>query len=47
MDAFVADVGAFAAVGVTEVLVMPDRHPVEYAEQLAERVVPRLALLGQ
>jgi F420-dependent oxidoreductase-like protein len=43
VDAFVADVGAYAALGVTEVLVMPDRHPVEYAEQLAERVVPRLA----
>ena len=43
MDAFVADVGAYAALGVTEVQVMPDRHPVEYAEQLAERVVPRLA----
>ena len=47
VDAFVADVGAYADLGVTEVHVMPDRHPVEYAEQLAERVVPRLAELGQ
>jgi F420-dependent oxidoreductase-like protein len=47
VDAFVADVGAYADLGVTEIHVMPDRHPVEYAEQLAERVVPRLAELGQ
>jgi hypothetical protein len=31
---------------VTEVQTMPDRHPVEYTEQLAERVVPRLAEIG-
>jgi F420-dependent oxidoreductase-like protein len=47
VDAFVADVKAYAALGVTEVQVMPDRHPVEYAERLAERVVPRLTELGQ
>jgi F420-dependent oxidoreductase-like protein len=47
VDAFVADVGAYAAMGVTEIHVMPDRHPVAYAEQLAERVVPRLAELRQ
>jgi hypothetical protein len=28
---------------VTEIEVMPDRHPVEFAEQIAERVLPRLA----
>jgi F420-dependent oxidoreductase-like protein len=39
-----ADVDAFlAALGVTELSVMPDRHPVEFAEQIAERVLPGLA----
>jgi len=42
VDAFVADVEAYAALGVTEIQLMPDRHPVEYAEQVAERIVPRL-----
>jgi F420-dependent oxidoreductase-like protein len=46
VDAFVADVEAYAALGVSEIQVMPDRHPVEYAERLAENVVPRLAKLG-
>ena len=42
VDAFVADVEEYAKLGVTEVMVMPDRHPVEFASQLAERVVPRV-----
>ena len=42
VDAFLADVDAWAKLGVSEVDVMPDRHPVEFAEQVAERVVPRL-----
>jgi F420-dependent oxidoreductase-like protein len=46
VDAFLADVAGYAALGVTEVQTMPDRHPVEFAEQLAERVVPRLSQLG-
>jgi len=25
---------------------MPDRHPVEFAEQIAEQVMPRLADVG-
>jgi F420-dependent oxidoreductase-like protein len=40
VDAFVADVEKYARLGVTEVMVMPDRHPVEFATQMAERVVP-------
>jgi hypothetical protein len=31
---------------VTEIETMPDRHPVEYAEGLAEQVLPRLAEIG-
>jgi hypothetical protein len=29
-----------------EIATMPDRHPVEIAEQLAEKVLPRLADVG-
>jgi F420-dependent oxidoreductase-like protein len=46
VDAFVAAAEEYAALGVTEMETMPDRHPVEYAEQLVERVVPRLAEVG-
>jgi F420-dependent oxidoreductase-like protein len=42
VDAFLDDVRAFGALGATEVQTMPDRHPVEFAEQIAERVMPRL-----
>jgi F420-dependent oxidoreductase-like protein len=41
-DAFLADVEQYAALGVSELQVMPDRNPVEFAEQLAQRVLPRL-----
>jgi alkanesulfonate monooxygenase SsuD/methylene tetrahydromethanopterin reductase-like flavin-dependent oxidoreductase (luciferase family) len=46
VDAFIADVAAYAALGVTEVQLMPDRHPVEYMEQVAEKVIPRVAEIG-
>jgi F420-dependent oxidoreductase-like protein len=46
VDAFVAEAEQYAALGVSEMETMPDRHPVSYAEQLAERVVPRLAEVG-
>jgi F420-dependent oxidoreductase-like protein len=46
VDGFVAAAGAYADIGVTELEVMPDRHPVEFAEQLAEQVLPRLADIG-
>jgi F420-dependent oxidoreductase-like protein len=42
VDGFLAAAGEYAALGVTELQVMPDRHPVEFAEQVAERVLPRL-----
>ena len=44
VDAFVSDVAAYAAMGVTEVETMPDRHPVEFAERFVDRVLPRLAV---
>lgn len=47
VNAFLAEVAEYAALGVTEVQTMPDRHPVEFAQQLAEQqVVARLADLG-
>jgi F420-dependent oxidoreductase-like protein len=46
VDEFVATAGEYAKLGVTEMATMPDRHPVEFAERIAERVLPRLADLG-
>lgn len=46
VDAFLSDVAEYAALGVTEVQIMPDRHPVEFAEQVAVLVVPRLTAIG-
>jgi hypothetical protein len=43
LDTFLADAAAYAALGVTELQVIPDRRPVEYAERLVAQVVPRLA----
>ncbi|WP_213454436.1 LLM class F420-dependent oxidoreductase [Rhizomonospora bruguierae] len=42
VEAWLADVRGYAALGVTEVQTMPDRHPVEFVTELAERVLPRL-----
>jgi F420-dependent oxidoreductase-like protein len=46
VDAFVADAAEYAALGVAEIETMPDRHPVEFAEQMVERVLPRVADIG-
>jgi F420-dependent oxidoreductase-like protein len=46
VDAFVAAARDYAALGVSEIAVMPERHPVEFAEQIAERVLPRVAEIG-
>jgi F420-dependent oxidoreductase-like protein len=43
IDGFVAAAEQYAALGVTEIQVMPDRHPVEFAEQIAQQVLPRVA----
>ena len=42
VDGFLAEAAEYAALGVTEMAVMPDRHPVEFATQVAEQVLPRL-----
>jgi F420-dependent oxidoreductase-like protein len=43
VDGFLAAARAYAAIGVSEIEVMPDRHPVEFATQVAEQVLPGLA----
>ncbi|MGC4835307.1 LLM class F420-dependent oxidoreductase [Micromonospora vinacea] len=45
-DAFLAEVSGYAALGVSEVQVTPDRHPVEFAQRLGDEVLPRLADIG-
>jgi F420-dependent oxidoreductase-like protein len=42
VDGFLAAAAEYAALGVTELEVMADRHPVEFATEIAERVLPRL-----
>jgi len=46
VDAFLAEVAGYAALGVSEVQVTPDRHPVEFAQRLGDEVLPRLADIG-
>jgi F420-dependent oxidoreductase-like protein len=46
VDAFLADVAGYAELGVAEIEVMPDRHPVEFAQQVAEKIAPRVAEIG-
>jgi F420-dependent oxidoreductase-like protein len=41
-DDVIADAQRYAALGITQLDVMPDRDPVEYTERVAE-IVPRLA----
>ncbi|MEU1588239.1 LLM class F420-dependent oxidoreductase [Micromonospora sp. NPDC005710] len=45
-DAFLAEVSGYAALGVSEVQVTPDRDPVEFAQRLGDEVLPRLADVG-
>ncbi len=45
-DAFLSRLEDWAALGVTEVQVTPDRHPVEFAERMAADVVPAAATIG-
>jgi F420-dependent oxidoreductase-like protein len=42
VDGFLGVAREYAALGVTELEVMPDRHPVEFATEVAERVLPNL-----
>ena len=42
VDGFLAAASEYAALGVTELEVMPDSHPVEFATRIAEQVLPGL-----
>ncbi|MDH6114118.1 F420-dependent oxidoreductase-like protein [Kitasatospora sp. MAP12-15] len=46
VDGFLANAERYARLGIDELEVAPDRDPVEFAELLAERVVPRIAAIG-
>ena len=46
VEAFLADVAGYAELGVAEIELMPDRHPVEFAQQVAEKIAPRVAEIG-
>ncbi|GAA5064186.1 LLM class F420-dependent oxidoreductase [Nocardia callitridis] len=41
-DDFLTATEQYTALGIDQLDVMPDRHPVAFTEQLAERVVPRV-----
>jgi F420-dependent oxidoreductase-like protein len=45
VDGALATVAQYAALGVSEVMVMPDRHPVEFITEIADKVLPRLATI--
>lgn len=46
IEGTLTDAEQYAALGVTEVQMMPDRHPVDFATEIADKVVPRLASIG-
>jgi alkanesulfonate monooxygenase SsuD/methylene tetrahydromethanopterin reductase-like flavin-dependent oxidoreductase (luciferase family) len=46
VDGFLDAAERYAALGVTELQVMPDRHPVEFATEIADKVAPRVAAVG-
>jgi F420-dependent oxidoreductase-like protein len=41
-----ADIEQYAAMGVTEIQVAPDRHPVEFTSEIASKLLPHLASIG-
>ncbi len=43
IDAYIAEAAAFSRIGVSEVISKPDRNPVDFTEQVVERLIPRLA----
>jgi F420-dependent oxidoreductase-like protein len=45
-DEFLAEAQAYAKLGLGELMLIPDRHPVEYVQKLAERIIPGVAEIG-
>ena len=46
VDAFHADVAGYAELGVAEIELMRDRHPVPFVQQVAEKIAPRITEIG-
>jgi F420-dependent oxidoreductase-like protein len=46
VEAFIEQMDAYAALGITDVDLMPEGDPVAYTTEVCERIVPRLAELG-
>ena len=46
VDSLLADVERYAELGVSEVQLLPDRHPVRFAEEVAEQIASRVAAIG-
>ena len=46
VDRFLSRLEDYAELGVTEVQVVPDRHPVEFVEEFADRILPAAATIG-
>ncbi|GGK05321.1 LLM class F420-dependent oxidoreductase [Pilimelia anulata] len=46
VDGFLADVDAYAKLGVDEIQLLPDRHPIEFTERIAEQLLPRVTATG-
>jgi F420-dependent oxidoreductase-like protein len=42
IDGTLGDVERYAALGIREIQVMPDRHPVEFMTEIGEKLLPRL-----
>lgn len=45
VDGFMAEAEAYARLGVAEIQILPDRHPVDFTEKVLSDVAPRVALL--
>ncbi|MCX4789020.1 MULTISPECIES: LLM class F420-dependent oxidoreductase [unclassified Streptomyces] len=45
-DVFLADAEAYASLGISEIQVLPDRHPVSFTHQVAEHLAPAIAQIG-
>jgi F420-dependent oxidoreductase-like protein len=46
VDGFLEAAERYADLGVSELEVMPDRHPVEFAVEIGEKIAPRVAAIG-
>jgi F420-dependent oxidoreductase-like protein len=45
-DTFLAEAEVYARLGVAEIQILPDRHPVEFTEQVLSQLAPRTATLA-